>query len=265
VFTIPVGMSADNAADELFAEARRLETEAVETTEERQELRRRAAALRVQALGPRIYPVLVCQSCFVVTGWTDAAGRCDACIRHAQLRAAFADPHGGWVTMNDLRSPPETAQAHAAHRHLPHLRHPDAVHDRAWLSRVEPDATGPLWPEDEFPIEVAKRGEIDAVDGSAVIIRFSTLTHVYRGHEWVALEKTRIAMHGLLVPAEFSAGLPIVQLAEAWADYRAAVDSFNRNAWTTESAAREAARIARQDHDDTMREQRHVSDLLDEN
>ena len=59
----------------LPAEARRLEDEAIEAGEETakgRELRAQAAALRVRALGERVYPVLVCGQCFTVTGWLSA-------------------------------------------------------------------------------------------------------------------------------------------------------------------------------------------------
>ena len=32
-----------------------------------------------------------------VTGWTNAAGMCDSCLRSAKMHSAFSDPHGGWV------------------------------------------------------------------------------------------------------------------------------------------------------------------------
>src|SRR5262249_37485684 len=97
-----------SAREELEAEARRLEAEAIVSPEDGpadRTLLQEAAAVRRQALGDRVSPVLVCSTCFRLTGWLDAQGRCDDCLRRAQVEAQYSDPHGGWVTVADGRAP----------------------------------------------------------------------------------------------------------------------------------------------------------------
>ena len=253
--------------EELFAEAERLDAEAVAADEESasgRELRAQAAELRVQALGERVYPVVICATCYSVTGWTSVEGACDSCLRRAQLNAAYRAPHGGFVVVNDLRRASPKPAAAPLRARLSALLGRGAGVERTWLSRVEPDETGPGSPEHGYELEIAKREEVEAADGSGIVIRFSTLRHRFGEADWVPLETTKIGRGALLVPSEFSAGLPIEQLAEAWGDYRAEVNSFNRRNWASESQTREATRLAQKQREDTRREQQHVSDLLDE-
>jgi hypothetical protein len=49
--------------------------------------------------------VLLCPSCLHITGRVGGDGRCDSCQRRAQLEAAYADPQGGWVAVDDTRAP----------------------------------------------------------------------------------------------------------------------------------------------------------------
>jgi hypothetical protein len=132
------------------------------------------------------------------------------------------------------------------------------------MSRVDPGRTGPVEPEGGFELEAAERDEVEAPDGSGLLVRFSTVTRRYENGGWAALDSTRLGRGSLLVPPEFSAGLPTEQLAEAWADYRAAVDASNRDAWSRESARRDAATRAREAREQTLREQAGTSELLDE-
>src|SRR5262249_24461060 len=58
-------------ASALLEEAHGLDVQALdaeEASDRGRELRAQAAALRVGALGPRVYPVLTCTSCFHLTG-----------------------------------------------------------------------------------------------------------------------------------------------------------------------------------------------------
>jgi hypothetical protein len=261
------------SADDLVAKARALEDEAIEAGDDSapgRKLRSQAAKLRVEALGDKVYPVVVCSSCFRVTGWVDASGRCDHCLRHAQLEAAYSDPHGGWVSVADTRS---------AHREGGAPTVPlgvrlaalvgrrgdrDRVRAAAWRVQVDPGVTGPVSPEDGFEVEGAHRDEVDAADGSGVLIRFSTATHRFADSGWQRLATTRIAGRDLLAPGEVSAGLPVEQLTAAWSDYQITVETINRAAWAAASGARDAERQAHAAHDETMAEQRHASDLLEE-
>lgn len=97
-----------------------------------------------------------------------------------------------------------------------------------------------------------------------MLVRFSTATQQFVGREWVQLESTRASQTQLLVPAEFSEGLAVERLVEAWLDYKAAVYAFNQRFWSSESTDREARRVAHLNHDLTVQEQRNVFELLDE-
>jgi hypothetical protein len=255
---------------ELLAKAHGLEAEAAKAggeTHSGLELRRQSAELRIRALGEKSYPVLICTECARVTGWTSATGRCDSCLRRAQLQAAYADPHGGFVVLDDGR-PPRHEHQHHGPGTLALLLGGHAARERAvidaWLERVDPDTTGPIDPEDGFELEVAHRDQVVAADGMGTLIRFRSASHRFSGNDWIELETTRIGRDGVLIPDEYSAALPADQLVEAWLDYKQAVEEFNRSRWSNESTRREAARIAEEAREDAMREQRDVAQLLDE-
>ena len=256
----------------MLAKAHGLEAEAAKAgagTHSGLELLREAAEIRVAALGEKSYPILVCTECARVTGWVSATGRCDSCLRRARLQAAYADPHGGFVVLDDGRP---IRHEHEHRHHGPgalalllggHAARERAVID-AWLERVDPDTTGPIDPEEGFELEGARRDQVVAADGMGTLIRFRSASHRFSGNDWIELETTRIGRDGVLIPDEYSAGLPADQLVEAWLDYKQAVEEFNRNRWSNESARREAARLEAEARKDAMREQRDVAELLEE-
>ncbi len=228
------------------------------------ELRAQAAALQVEALGPRIYPVLVCGSCFRVTGWTDATGNCDTCLRREQLRAAYSDPHGGWVDLTEPAASPQATGKPLLKRLAGALGRGEAP-GHAWHVLVEPGETGPISPETGYEIEVARRDQVAAPDGSdTILIRFSTAISRFGGTGWQRLETTRARHTSLLVPTEFAADLPIEQISEAWGDYKNAVHAFNRAVWAQQSGAREQRRQADGARQDALDRQRDVAELLSE-
>jgi hypothetical protein len=256
---------------ELLAQAQALEDRAIEAGESTpagRGLLEQAARLRVQALGEKSYPVVVCTECFRVTGWLDASRLCDPCVRSRQRQAAYSDPHGGFVVLEDSRPAGTPAEPQAGPGLVGRLLGGKGARDRAlvetWMTRVEPDDTGPVSPEEGYETEVAHRDEVEAPDRSGMLVRFHTATHRFTGGRWAQLETTRIAGRDLLVPAEHSAGLPAEQLVDAWLDYRTAIDDLNRGRWSHESGARETGRIAQAEHADTLRDQRDVLELLDE-
>jgi hypothetical protein len=257
---------------DLLEQAKQLENQAIEQGEETsagRQLRANAAALRVQALGKRSYPLLICESCFTVTGWLSGDQHCDACLRREQLEAAYHDPHGGWV-VPDNRAPaaaPKSKERSLRNR-IGGLQHPHEARSQAlvtaWMEHVRPDETGPIAPEEGYKVEVAKREELEAADRSEMVIRFRAADHQFHKGCWVELPTTRIPRRDILVPTEFSAGLPVEQLVDAWGDYKAAVDAFNRRIWDNLSEQQETQRQATDAHKDTIREQRDVLELLDE-
>ena len=219
--------------DQLVARARELEAAAERATGEGRSgdaLRKEAAALRIRALGERPYPVLVCADCSQVTGWLDEAEVCARCARSRELREAWTAPHGGWVDLTD-----HSASAPRAGRKLRLGRRPhreDAAL-KSWLAHVEPGVTGPSAPQAGFELEVAQRDEVEAPNRSGVVVRFTTARHRFDGESWRRTSGT-VAYDDLWLPAEFPASLPSDQLAEAWADYTAAVESINRRTWRGE-------------------------------
>jgi len=260
----------DPSPEQLAAQARELDAEGIrlgETTAAR-ELHARAAELRIQAIGLRIYPVLACSLCFRITGWADPSGRCDACVRRAQFHAAFTDPHGGLVSVRDSR-PPRLPDRKPRRPFLSGLLARGQAQKRAvshaWLTLVDPDETGPISPEAGYQTEVARRDQIGAADGSnTIVIRFTTSTSLFDGEAWERLETTRIRSSDILVPAELSAALPIEQLTEAWGDYGVAVHAINRAAWQQESNAREQQRVAALEREAAIEDQRNIAELLRE-
>src|SRR5215831_18935309 len=76
--------------DALQEQAAALDVEATTVQGSRADaLRREAAELRAHALGPKPYPVLICNVCFELTGWVGADG---ACATDLWRRAERADP-----------------------------------------------------------------------------------------------------------------------------------------------------------------------------
>ncbi len=238
-----------------------------EDTTEGREHRARAAQLRLEAVGPRIYPVLICPTCFSLTGWLSETGSCDSCLRRAQTRAAYSNPNGGFVSLDDMRPAPRDP-APQRKRGPKHILHGRGAHEREavdnWLTSVDPDTTGPISPEEGFEIEVAHRDQIEAADRTTMLIGFRTGTRRFSGTRWIDLETTRIGSGRLVLPTEYSAGLPTEQIVEAWLDYKVATREFNQEFWLEESARRETRRLAGLAHEETIRAQRNTLDLLDE-
>jgi len=256
--------------EELLAEARRLDGEAIRIGEEGaygRTLRARAAALRVEAIGEKAYPVLVCAACYRLTGWVSAQGRCDACLRHAAARAEEAA--GVWPSgvAHDYPRPTSAPPAPLGARFAARLGRRQAL-DKAvvatWMARVEPGETGPVEPEVGFEIEVATRDEVERMDASGILVRFATLTHRFGGAGWERLASTRVGRSQLPHPAEFAADLPIATLVEAWSDYQQALAAISRRSWQARLEARQEGQTGEQTREHAFSEQQHVSDLLHE-
>jgi hypothetical protein len=231
-------------------------------------LRAQAAALRTQALGEKIYPVLTCRSCLRLTGWLSNDGNCDACVRRAQLQHAYSDSHAGWVNVSDARQPlapqPDLPLRDRLAAGLGRSKALKRIEAGRWLAFVEPGETGPIDPEPGYELEIARRDEVELTDGSGILVRFSSVAYRFAESGWQQIEKTKIAHRDIAVPTEFPAALPVEQLVEAWGDYQEAVAAFNRRVWGGEEQRREAERQAGEAHEQALREQRHTADLLHE-
>lgn len=257
-------------AEQLLEEARRLDAQSITVGEDTlpgRTLRAQAAARRVEAVGPRPYPVLVCGFCFTLTGWLDERGACDRCGRRAARLAAEA-ASGGWykgtVDYPHAVAPPPLPLSLRLASWTGRRAKLSRARTLRWLEQVEPDQTGPIEPETGFELEGAFRDEAERVDHRGVIVRFTTATLRFGEEGWQRLAGTRYGRSLLALPAEFAAELPIETLAEAWGDYRSAVVLLNRTAWAATSRERAQAADAEQLRAEKFREQHDTSALLGE-
>ena len=229
------------ARDDLLAKADALDDEALEASgAKKDELRKRAADLRVEALGVRPYPVLVCASCYDLTGWLDESGVCTTdAIRQQQ------DGSAGFVDVRDDRpryaDAPEPVGRRVA-RALGLGRRRDRA--REWLMWIEPGATGPVDPEEGWEIEAPISFEQPAPSGPHLLVHFDTQSLRFEDGAWRPADTTRGGKVRRLVPREFPASLATEALAEAWADFKEEVAEHNRAVWSPEAARRTAAAAA---------------------
>jgi hypothetical protein len=245
--------------EELRAQAAALDVEATASGGSRADaLRREAAELRVRSLGPRPYPVLICNVCFELTGWVGADG---ACATDLWRRAERADP-------TDLRAalgfrPDSTRERESLRRRLGRTLGLASAGERRreWRTKVEPGETGPLAPEEGWAIEWPVRSERHAPEGPDLLVSFDVQSYRFEFGAWRAVDVTPGGKPRRLMPREFAASLDIAALAEAWADLSAEVDEHNRRIWERETARREAIEHEAQDLRDAEA-QRGTSDLL---
>jgi hypothetical protein len=219
---------------------------------------------RARALSDRPYPVLVCAECARLTGWLDGGGMCERCARARELRTAWSRPHGEWVDLTDERTGRSASRSRLGLVSLLGRRKAREQVVKSWLAHVDPGATGPVEPEVGFELEGAHRDEAEAPDHSCILVRFTAARRRFDGESWSRLDGTRIPHDELWLPAEFPASIPIEQLAEAWADYTAAVDSFNRSSWRAEDERRAAEEQSEAEREEALRAQRQTSELLPE-
>jgi hypothetical protein len=246
--------------DELLAQAAALDAEAVAAhSDERPaaELRRQAAELRVRALGPRPYPVLVCTSCFRLTGWLSAEGLCAPDLRH-RLQAAAPWP---------APAAPLPALPGESGPLLRRVRQTLGVGSRrdrmrSWLARVEPDETGPPAPEEGWELEAPVKHEDRLAEGPDLIVFFDAASIRFEYGAWRRCDATPGGKPRRLVPREFPASLPVAALAEAWNDFVEEVAAHNRRVWDAEAARRGVRLAAVQARRDAEELQRGTSDLL---
>lgn len=253
------------ALDEILELERRSVAEGDERSERGRDLLTRAATLRLAALETKSYPSLTCSACIRVTGWLGVGGRCDDCTRHALTRSAFADPHGGWVS---LASEPEVSASEPHERHSRPAIGPGARKRRqaeAWLRLVDPDVNGPIEPTDGYAVEVARRQSLVAADGSSVVlIRFSSTSLRFAHDQWLDEGRPTLSSRSFLTPTEFAGTLPVEQLAEAWGDYSNEIHLANRDRWGLASDRNREAESERALREDALRQQAHVAELLEE-
>jgi len=246
--------------DDLLARASALDAEAVAAhSDERPQavLRRQAAELRAQALGPKPYPVLICTSCFHLTGWLGADGVCAPDLRHRSHTAS------GWPSTEDRR-PPLPAEAGPLLRRMRRTLGLGGRHDRAraWLTRVEPGETGPVAPEEGWELEVPVKYEQEAPEGPDLLVFFDAASARFEYGAWRPVDATHGGKPLRLMPREFPASLPVAALVEAWTDFVQEVADHNRRVWHAEAARRVAHAAELEARHEAAELQRGTSDLL---
>ena len=247
-------------AAELLAQAEALDAQAAEVDFDgaaSAALRRQAAELRVQALGPKPYPVLICASCSRLTGWLSADGVCAGDVRHRQERA------GEWLRVDDRR-PQLPGDGGPLLRRLKRSLGIGSARDRsrAWLEHVEPGETGPIEPEERWELELPVKHEERAPEGPDLLVCFDVASLRFEYGAWRPAERTHGGKPPRLMPREFAASLPVVALAEAWNDFAAEVTAHNQRVWEAERARRHGVWQAEKARHDAEELQRGTSDAL---
>jgi len=246
------------ASDELLSQADALDAQAAGLPEEDQRaaaLRRQAADLRVEALGQRPYPVLICSACFRMTGWLGAEGACATDTR----RSATSND---W-SVGDRRARP-VAQPATLLRRMRRGLGVSTSRDRAkeWMTKVDPDATGPVAPEEGWGIEWPVKAELPAPEGPDLIVTFDVQSYRFEDGSWRECDVTPGGKPRRLVPREFAASLAIDALAEAWNDFEAEVAAHNARVWATERARRDGTDQINRERSAAYESERGTSEIL---
>lgn len=225
-------------AEELLAKAAALDDDAAHLPAgdvHGHELRRRAAELRVEALGPRPYPVLVCSVCSRLTGWVGKDGACEVDVRR---RRQSEDPdHLG---APDRRVRPADERLPLSRR-IKRMLGVGSSHDRSreWLTKVDPGTTGPIEPEEGWSIEWPVKVEVQAPEGPHLLVVFDVQSYRFEYGAWRECATTPGGKPPGLVPREFSASLSMEALAEAWNDFVGEVARHNARVWAAEQDRRD--------------------------
>lgn len=247
--------------DELLIEAAGLDDEAArlaDTHRRAYELRQRAASLRVEALGQRPYPVLVCSACARLTGWLGADGACALDIRRRQERS---DPNHLGVCDRRIRPATQrTTLLRQVKRGLGVGTSRDRV--REWLTKVDPGTTGPVMPEEGWALEWPVKAEEQAPAGSDLLVVFDVQSYRFEYGSWRECATTPHGKPPRLVPREFAASLSIEALAEAWNDFEAEVVEHNERVWSSEQRRRDQAAQGERERAAAYESQHGTSELL---
>lgn len=245
----------------LLAQAASLDDEAAglpHGDERARELRRRAADLRVEALGPRPYPVLVCNICSRLTGWVGTDGACATDIRHRQ---ESADPNRLGAPDRRVRIAAEPVPVlRRAKRKLGVMTSRDRI--REWLTKVDPGTTGPVEPEEGWAVEWPVKVETPAPEGPGLLVVFDVQGYRFGYGSWQECTTTPAGKPRRLVPREFAASLEIAALAEAWNDFVSEVAAHNELAWTAEQERRDRVAQAERERRAAYETEHGTSGLL---
>jgi hypothetical protein len=179
---------------------------------------REIAELRQRALAGKPYPVLICETCLVLTGWRDEGDRCPSCAWNVVFSITGGD---GRQDFDDVARALHARPRRIAWREL------FASNQTLWRRVVEPGETGPVRWEAGFELDVADRYAQAAPNGEA-LVRFRVRRRQFQDGGWVAGGSPR---HVPFLPAAFAESLETSAIAEAWFDYREDVRASARRAW----------------------------------
>lgn len=197
------------------------------------------AEQRLEALGPKPYPVLICGECFRLTGWVGADGTCAPCIHTRQTR----DPNRlGFGELHARHEPERVPLLRRVKRSLGVGSDRDRV--REWLAKVEPDETGPVAPEDGWTIEWPVRSERPAPEGPHLLVVFDVQSFRFEYAAWRPAATSSGGKPRTLTPREFSADIETAALAAAWIDFKSEVTAHNRHVWEAEAERRDTGERA---------------------
>jgi hypothetical protein len=217
--------SVTDAPESLLAEADGLARSLDERPgrgQERRTLRRRIAELRQRALAAKPYPVQICETCLVLTGWRDEGDRCLSCAWDLVYAQTSGDRRADFDDLARSRhAPPRVAWKEIF-----------ASNQTRWRRVVEPGETGPLRWEPGFEIDVAERYAQAAPSGEALVC-FRVRRRQFQDGGWIAGGSPR---HVPFIPAAFPDALEASVVAEAWFDYREDVRAAARRAWAEQQA-----------------------------
>lgn len=238
------------------------------------DLMERSTKLRIRALGPRPYPVLVCERCRQATGWLNGgtAGVCDACLRSDIVAINQMDlPEavmGGAKEIDDMFSRilnkglnattfSESEYGQAPSRLTRWFRSGRYDEQVAlnWGHVVHgPVICGPDTPEDGFSLWLPGRYERVSANNAETLIGFYVERYRWQRDHWVAspntgrwedrAERDDQPPH-FVFPRVFPATLPVEALEAAWDDFTALCWQDAADRWDAECDRRGIKRAER--------------------
>jgi hypothetical protein len=246
----------------------------------------RAGQLRQAAFTAAEYPTQVCRSCHRLSGWLATDSRCDYCLWAEQISAMMAKgsifrwhEHGECMTLSGRYDQAALVEYRDVRRgpgatwwpFWPLGRFGQKRHEQekalAWSKVVHDLLTdwGPKEPKDGYALWIPERFELEAMDGSTLLLHFRATRYFWQSGCFVRLYK-HLPHADFVEPLCFAADLAPAPLAAAWHDFRLSVAKHNRREWQEQiedtrqleqAAAAEAARLA------LIQEQRGAASLLE--
>jgi hypothetical protein len=245
-----------------------------------------AAALRREAFlaeGDRDYPALTCPHCLRLTGWLATSGNCDYCdyavkaislIRGHNRNAWWRekpvflsvglryDQAVAHEYRNVRRGPGQPSFLYALRKGEEHERARLLAWGKETLELLNDCA--PAAPQEGYELWLAERFELEAVDGSDVLVHFRATRHRWAEGKFHRLVST-LPQAQIANPQAFSATLEPQALASAWYDFKLAVAYVNQGeyqaALVRSASKHDSAELERQRRE-TLNERRGAAQIL---